>query len=444
MRRLADGAMRGLFQLVRVFFRSIEVDGGDRLPERGPVVLIANHLNGLVDGLLLIAVLRRYPRFLGKSTLFWIPPLWPFLKLAGVVRVYRPSDGAPAERNAATFRTSRRLLADGGVVAVFPEGISHNEPAVQPLRTGVARIALGAAVDDGVAGVVVVPVGLVYDAKMRFRSRALVRIGEPIAVDAWAAPYRDDPQAAVHEMTDALAAELRRVAPEYGSWARAEDLAAVAEIAATADTETTPEVDLAERERLARALADREADAPTEVAALRDALGSYELELAVLGLTDRQVREHRGTGRVGVLIAWSAVKTVVALPFAAAGVVVHIVPYELIRLAAKQPTNDSMRATVKLLGNFALFTIEYTALAAVIGRREGVALGVATFAAAPLCGYAAVRVAERVARTGGVLGGYRAVRGHRHVVAELLEQRAALGAAARSVLRGGPPAQGAV
>ena len=73
----------------------------------------------------------------------------------------------PSERNATTFRTSRRLLADGGMVALFPEGISHNEPAVQPLRTGAARIALGAAFDDGVPGVVTVPVGLVYDAKAR-------------------------------------------------------------------------------------------------------------------------------------------------------------------------------------------------------------------------------------------------------------------------------------
>ena len=128
--------------LVRVFFRSIEVEGGDRLPASGPVVLVANHTNGLVDGLLLMATLRRYPRFLGKSTLFKIPPLWPFLKLAGVIPVYRTIDAEAGDHNVSAFATSHALLQRGGMVAVFPEGISHDEPTLQPLKTGAARIAL--------------------------------------------------------------------------------------------------------------------------------------------------------------------------------------------------------------------------------------------------------------------------------------------------------------
>src|SRR5579872_4120420 len=107
--------------LIRVFFREIEVEGGQQIRPDVPTVLVANHLNGLVDGLLLMATLRRYPRFLGKSTLFRIAPLWPFLKLAGVVPVYRRSDTEVAEqagptepggedRNEVTFRTSRALL----------------------------------------------------------------------------------------------------------------------------------------------------------------------------------------------------------------------------------------------------------------------------------------------------------------------------------------------
>src|SRR5580693_10045608 len=130
MRRLADRGMKGLARLlVHVFFRRIELQNGDRLPATGPVVLVANHLNGLVDGLLLMATLGRYPRFLGKSTLFKILPLWPFLKLAGVVPVYRSNDGESTSKNTAAFAMSRRLLAQGGMVAVFPEGISHDEPS---------------------------------------------------------------------------------------------------------------------------------------------------------------------------------------------------------------------------------------------------------------------------------------------------------------------------
>src|SRR5262245_39727360 len=84
-RPLADRLMRSLARLlVGVFFRNRQVEGGDRLPD-GPVLVVANHINGLTDGLLLISELRRYPRFLGKHTLWKILPLRPLLRLAGVV-----------------------------------------------------------------------------------------------------------------------------------------------------------------------------------------------------------------------------------------------------------------------------------------------------------------------------------------------------------------------
>jgi 1-acyl-sn-glycerol-3-phosphate acyltransferase len=178
--------------LVRIFFRSVELEGGDNLPGKGPLVVAANHTNGLVDGLLLMAALGRYPRFLGKSTLFRIPPLWPFLKFAGVIPVFRASDGATGERNASAFATCREILARGEVVALFPEGISHDELSLQPLRTGAARIALDAAFEGDVGDVQTLPVGLTYDAKARFRSRALVHVGKPAAVAVWRATYQSD------------------------------------------------------------------------------------------------------------------------------------------------------------------------------------------------------------------------------------------------------------
>src|SRR5580692_1742739 len=133
MRRLADRGMKGLARLlVHVFFRRIELQNGDRLPATGPVVLVANHVNGLVDGLLLMATLGRYPRFLGKATLFRIAPLWPFLKLAGVIPVYRAVDGVQGDHNVSAFAVSRQILSRNGVVAIFPEGISHDEASLQP------------------------------------------------------------------------------------------------------------------------------------------------------------------------------------------------------------------------------------------------------------------------------------------------------------------------
>ena len=111
MRRLAR-------LLIRIFFRRIELEGFADLPVDVPTVVVANHIYGLVDALLLMATLPRFPRFLGKSTLFRILPLWPFLKLAGVVPVYRAKDGeSTAQREQLPYLSAAaRPAGPGGAV----------------------------------------------------------------------------------------------------------------------------------------------------------------------------------------------------------------------------------------------------------------------------------------------------------------------------------------
>jgi glycerol-3-phosphate O-acyltransferase / dihydroxyacetone phosphate acyltransferase len=440
VRRASDGAMRGLAKLlVRIFFRRIEVEGLEHLPAAGPTVLVANHINGLVDALLLMATLPRFPRFLGKSTLFRILPLWPFLKLAGVVPVYRASDGQSTARNDGSFRTCRRLLAHGREVALFPEGISHDQSMLQPLKTGAARIALGATVDDQVPDVVIVPVGLSYDAKARFRSRALVQAGTGQRAARWADAYGRDPHQAVRDMTAEMATRLRAVSPTYRSWRQASRLRQIAAIAdRPADAVAGVDVDLARLEATARTLADAEASGrrPQQFEALGRAFAEYERDLALLGLSDQQVSDGSHPGRRRLALAWSATRVAAALPAAVAGAVVHVLPYQIMKKVGTVPTNESIKATVKLLGCFVLFTVVYVVLGVVVGETWGSGAGLIAAAGAPVCGYATVRLVERVKRIGGVAAGARVVRQRRAVLATVLAHRAALVEAVEAVLTG--------
>jgi 1-acyl-sn-glycerol-3-phosphate acyltransferase len=420
--------------LIRIFFRRVELQHGDRLPQGVPVVLVANHLNGLVDGLLLMATLGRYPRFLGKSTLFKIPPLWPFLKLAGVIPVHRAIDGAAGDANRSAFATSRALLARNGLVAVFPEGISHNEVTLQPLRTGAARIALEAAA-DGATALVTVAVGLTYDAKARFRSRALVRVAEPVAIEPWVAAYRLDPQETVRRLTDDVARQLADVSPPYESWAQAEGLARMAEVVVRQPLDGLPkDVDLADQVAVTEQLARQDGQPSIPMSELRLAFAAYERDLTLLGISDGQLAADYPRARLRLSLAWSVLKVVASLPFAAVGVVVHVVPFQLMKQLAKKPTNEGIQATVKLLGCFVLFTLVYAALGYGVGRSFGAGWGALTALGAPLCGYLAVRLAERVKRLGGVLEGYRIVRDRRAVLGTVKDRRLQVVRAAYAVL----------
>ncbi len=431
--------MGGLARLlVRAFFRGVEVEHGERLGSGRPTVLVADHRNGLVDGLLLMAALDRYPRFLGKSTLFRNPLLWPFLKLGGVVPIYRTQDGGSPEGNRRAFARCHRLLRAGGMVAIFPEGISHDEPTLQPLRTGAARITLSAAA-SGVADVDTVAVTLVYDDKQRFRSRALVRVGVPSSTRPWAEAYCRDEQGAVRSLTDDLAGRLRRDGSEYASWAEASMLAAVADVVVRPTTVLPDSVSLADRALvvagLTGSLAAPAAGLPAaEGAALEAAYRQYREALDLVGLDDAQVAADYGSGRLRWDLARAAARVLVALPLAVLGIAVHAVPYGVVKLAARVPVNVGVRATVKVLGSFFLYTLTYVTIGVAVGRSGGAGLGVLAAVAAPICGYGAVRMIERIHRVGGAIAGYRAVRGGGPVTEMVRRRRAAVVDAARSVL----------
>jgi hypothetical protein len=101
-------------------------------------------------------------------------------------------------------------------VLVFPEGISHDDSTLAPLKSGAARMALQAH-REGVAGIRFLPMGLVFEEKERPGSRVLVRVGDALDLDGWIAQHSAEPQ----ELTQALEARLRGVTLNFASAERA-------------------------------------------------------------------------------------------------------------------------------------------------------------------------------------------------------------------------------
>ncbi len=131
---------------LRIFFRRVEVAGLERVPRRGATIFVLNHQNGLVDPAFLLCYAPRPVSFLAKSTLFKTPMLGFLVRALDAIPVYRKQDaGEDTSKNRETFTRAHTLLKSGGTIGVCPEGVSHNESSLRPLKSGTARIALGAA-----------------------------------------------------------------------------------------------------------------------------------------------------------------------------------------------------------------------------------------------------------------------------------------------------------
>lgn len=431
VRPLLDRVLARLAGVVLLgFFRSVEVDGLLRVPEgRRPVLVVANHFNGLVDAVALVAVLGRMPRFLAKATLWRVLPARPFLALAGLIPVHRRVDAADTSRNASTFAAAHAVLGARRMVAMFPEGISHDDARLAEVRTGAARIALGAQV-AGVRGLVVLPVGLSYESKVAVRSRLLVRVGEPIDVDATtgvgaggAAPG-EGARDAVATLTARIERRLRSVTPDYASPFERSALGMAADVAVRRVGRPEVEVPLAARERLAQRLANRPADVRARVRAL---LADYHLDLAAVEVDDAEVAAGYSARRVLLHLVITLALVAALSPVAVAGAAVNLLPASLVVAAGRRVVRPVTKGTVRVLTAVLVFPPAWfgVATALVDGWWRVTLLGIALAAA----GLLAVRLAEALLRALSDYRSWRCVQDRAGVLPDVRARREHLVAA---------------
>lgn len=173
------------------FYSNIEVVGRERVPAEGPVLLAASHHNALVDCLIAGWIIPRRLTITAKATLMDNAFLAWLLPAVGVVPLKRASDERAARsngnvstgRNTDAFKSLLNALNDGRMVLIFPEGKSHSEPALAPLKTGIARIALEARDVRGISGLQINPLGLSFEDKANPGTAVLAEFGDPIRMD---------------------------------------------------------------------------------------------------------------------------------------------------------------------------------------------------------------------------------------------------------------------
>lgn len=369
---------------------------GPEVPPRGPVLLVANHPNSLLDPVLVVAAARRPVRFLAKAPLFVDRKVGWLVRGAGAIPVYRRQDDpTEAGRNAEMFLAVHEALATGAAVAVFPEGVSHSAPSLAPLRTGAARIALGAGPRTGAFPIV--PVGLVFREKSVFRSRALVLTGDPVPWHDLAARGTDDAEA-VRELTARLDAALRRQTINLEAWHDEPVVQAALRIwEAELGPGFTPDARVAMTATVTGILAAiRTGGDPADAALVRE-VATHHRRLDRLGLRPADLAADTSGRRA---VAWAVSRAWLLLPLgsvpALLGWILFYPPYRLTgALVDRFRLDRDVISTWKLMVGAPLYLGWTAALSTLVGWRTGVAGGLAALAALPVLGMVGLLLRER-------------------------------------------------
>jgi len=368
-------------------------------------------------------------RFLAKGTLFKNPVSRLAMEAFGSIPIHRAHESggraADASRNDESFARCRAELAAGGALALFPEGVSHSDPQLRPLKTGAARIALSTEAEhDGRLGVTLVPVGLYYERKALFRSSVLLVVGEPIAVAPLLADYRRDERQTVEALTGTIDARLDEVVLQAES---RDLLAGIARVARWTSDEASQ--DLAAQHQRAREMADAyarlRARDPARVESIAAEVRAYARVLRQMGVRDPWALELAPL-RPGALAAAFA-KLIVAAPLAALGAVMGWIPYRLAGEVAKRVTrDDDVLGTTKLIAGTVFLALAWGLEATAAALAWGAGCAVPVFVAGVVTGYVALRFEElrREAAEAWRLVMLRAF--HHQTTARLAERRRAL------------------
>ena len=326
----------------------------------------------------------------------------------GGVRQHPRVPGARRARSRATPRATRRASRaagrswrDGGALALFPEGVSHSDPQMRPLKTGAARIALSAEAEQtGGSASPSCPVGLFYERKTTFRSSRAAG-GRRADRDRAAAARLPQRRARGRRRAD----RRDRRAPRRGGAAGRVARAAGRHRARGA-------LDRRRGERGDRTIWPRGTGARASWLAAYGALRARDP-----GARRDDRAEVRGYGstlrRLGVRDPWAlemeaprarrlaapSAKLVLARAAGAGGRAHGLAPYRLAGVVAQRVTKDEdVLSTVKMLAGALFLLLAWTAEAMAAGCALGRALARAGFRAGVGSGYVALRFEELRAR----------------------------------------------
>jgi len=186
------------------YYKEVRIKNLERSKLKGPLIVIANHPNTMMDAWIIGKLFNRRIYFMAKATFFSTPFKRWLLGSIGLIPINRTTElKTKGVSNKSSFEMCYKILEEGNVLVIFPEGNSFLERKLRGLKSGTARIALEV-VSRGkiLSELKIIPVGLVYSKAEKFRSSVYANVGEPINPNKYSEAYTFSSIEASKELTE--------------------------------------------------------------------------------------------------------------------------------------------------------------------------------------------------------------------------------------------------
>lgn len=308
------------------YFRRIVMTGLHNIPDRGAVIFVANHPSAFMDPMVVATCISRSTHFLAAAEFFGKGlKSWLYKKYLNMIPVYRPSTLSNEPHNNETiFSHCFELLGNGGALLIFPEGNSITEKRIRKLKTGVARMALGARDHLQNRGdVKIVPIGLNYNNPHRFQSDLFINIGNPISTNTYGVDHTE-----VIRLTNEVEERLKETVlhvqhQELDSLVKKVEL--ILKNESSIDEKSLPhkkEAEFAFHQKVITSIQTLNKNYPQQIPELELRLDNYLNRIKKLGVSDGAI------GDFSILItALELFRLILALPLFLMGVITNSIPY---------------------------------------------------------------------------------------------------------------------
>ncbi|QHT67760.1 glycerol acyltransferase [Rhodocytophaga rosea] len=362
---------------LRVFYTNVEVKTKAPIPAKGPLIVVANHPNTFMDPIVIASILPQQVYFLTNGSVFKNPVIGWLLGKMNMIPIYRKQDvEGQTPDNRASFAKCFDFLANKGTLLIFPEGSSVNERRLRKLKTGTARIALGAEAEHNFnLGIQILTIGLNYSDPVHFRSELFVNVDKPILVKSFAESYLKDPYEAVNQLTEQLRQRLEShliITRDEEEDKLVQDIEMVYKDRLTdvLDVDSEAEEFLL-TQHIVEAIRYFESNQPEKLTTIRQKMADYTLNLKRLRLQDSAFAAEKQKNNLLSVIA-SLVYIVFGFPLYLYGLLHNYIPYIIPSKVARLITKDEVyMAPIMMTTGIFSFSVCYAILITFFHRFTG-------------------------------------------------------------------------